>query len=93
LARRSKTDEALAIAEGRQYAVTGAGRMIREAAGLSLGDVARAIGTDAATVYRWENGHKRPSAPFAVAYRDFLEELREIHAAPRRRGGRRKVSA
>jgi DNA-binding transcriptional regulator YiaG len=63
--------------------------MIREDAGLSLSDVARAVGTDAATVYRWESGHKRPSARYAQGYRDLLQELGDLRSALRRHRGTR----
>ena len=62
--------------------------MIREAAGLSMHEVARAIGADPSTVFRWESGERVPSGELAVAYRDFLVELRETYA-----GARRKVPA
>jgi transcriptional regulator with XRE-family HTH domain len=53
--------------------------MIREAAGLSLADVAAACGADASTVFRWESGERRPSGERAVAYAAFLERLRETY--------------
>ncbi len=57
--------------------------MIREAAGLSLAEVGRAIGADPSTIFRWESGERIPSGSLAVAYRDFLEELRETYATSR----------
>jgi DNA-binding transcriptional regulator YiaG len=81
----NRTDFAHALVEARQLAASGAGRMIREAAGLSVAELGRAIGADASTVWRWENGERTPTDVRAVAYRDFLVELRDT--------GRRKVPA
>lgn len=75
---------ALLIAEGRQYATTGAGRMIRQAADLTLAEIATACQTDAAAVYRWETGEHRPRGEFAARYALIIRSLRDQHA-PRRR--------
>ncbi len=40
----------------------GAGREVRERAGLSVGELARIIGVDVATLSRWERGRTRPRA-------------------------------
>jgi DNA-binding XRE family transcriptional regulator len=81
---------ALAVTEARQLAASGAGQMIREAAGLSLAELGAAIGVDASTIFRWEEGSRRPFGENAVGYRDFLRQLREVHAAPLRGGGRKR---
>lgn len=80
----------LAVIEARQLAASGAGQMIREASGLSLAELGAAIGVDASTIFRWEEGSRRPFGGNAVAYRDFLKRLREVHAAPLQRGGRKR---
>jgi DNA-binding transcriptional regulator YiaG len=85
---RRRTDHALALVEARQLASSGAGRMIREASNLSLAELGRAVGADASTIYRWETQERTPTGDLAVAYRDFLIELRETYAT-----GRRKVPA
>jgi len=40
----------------REMIAGGTVRTIREAAGLSLGDVGRALGVSRSTVFRWEHG-------------------------------------
>lgn len=54
-------------------------RRIREAAGLSMREVARALNVDVMTVSRWEGG-VRPRAEHAVAYRELLDALEEIES-------------
>jgi DNA-binding transcriptional regulator YiaG len=81
---RQAANYALSIVAARQLAVSGAGQMIREAAGLSLAEVGAACGVDASTVFRWEEGTRRPSGQRAVDYAAFLERLREAHTRPRR---------
>lgn len=72
----AKTDHAAALARGRQLAASGVGRMIREAAGLTLAEVAAAVGdVDPSAVYRWEVGQRRPSGERATAYADLLDRL------------------
>lgn len=83
----SRTEFAHALIEARQLAASGAGRMIREAAGLSLAELGRAIDVDPSAIWRWEHGERSPTGVHAVRYRDFLVELRETYAA------RRKVPA
>jgi transcriptional regulator with XRE-family HTH domain len=81
-----KSARALAIVEGRQLAATGMGNWIRTSAGLSLREVARAVDVDVAAVWHWEAGSKRPSPENAIAYRNFLNELRDAQmGAPRAR--------
>jgi transcriptional regulator with XRE-family HTH domain len=74
----------LAAVEARRL-ITGAGRMIRESAGLSLADVAAVLEVDASTVWSWEHNTKRPTVANAVAYAELLEKLRTAYASPRRR--------
>ena len=81
--RSTGTDFAHALVEARQLAASGAGRMIREAAGLSLAELGRAIDVDPSAVWRWENGERTPTGVYAVRYRDFLVELRETDRARR----------
>jgi DNA-binding XRE family transcriptional regulator len=61
--------------------------MIREAAGLSNAELARAIDVDPSTCFRWESGERIPTGPYAIRYAVFLGELRDVYAA------RRKVPA
>lgn len=50
---------------------------LRKAAGLSLQDVADAIGVTATTVFYWETGQRNPSARHIDAYMCALDTLRE----------------
>ncbi len=74
--------KALALAEARSYARNGYGRDVRIAVGLSLADVAGAIGVSAATVYRWETGKYRPAGTAALAWVKLVDAL-----AARQSGG------
>jgi DNA-binding transcriptional regulator YiaG len=58
-------------------------RAIREAAGVSMTPVARALGVSVQTVWNWETGRRRPSTEHLQAYVDVLELLeREGAEAP-----------
>lgn len=62
-------------------------KKIREGAGASLRDVAKALGVSPAAVHRWEGG-KKPGArtlgaspgPLTAAYAALLEELKRLAA-------------
>lgn len=51
-------------------------RRVREAAGLSLTDVAPAIPADYSTVARWERGERVPRGRAALRYAQLIERLR-----------------
>lgn len=51
-------------------------KQIRLRAGLSTRDVATALGVDAMSVNRWENGTVRPRLEHAIAYRELLDALK-----------------
>lgn len=63
------------LARVRQLCATGEGRRIREGGRLSLGEVARAIGTSATTVWRWEHLERTPRGELALQYLQLLEQL------------------
>jgi DNA-binding transcriptional regulator YiaG len=65
----------LAIAKARQLSNSGTGRLLREAAGLNRYELARAIGVDPSTIFRWESGERRPRGDWALRYVNFLEKL------------------
>ncbi len=73
---------ALALADARSYARSGHGRDVRVSAGLSLADVAGAIGVSTATVHRWETGKYRPAGAAALAWGRLIDAL-----AARQTGG------
>ncbi len=54
---------------------SGAARSIRIAAGLSLGEVAKAVGVSPTTVLRWENRQRIPQGEPGVAYGRLLVAL------------------
>jgi transcriptional regulator with XRE-family HTH domain len=67
------------LIEGRALAATGRGREIRERAGLSRAELARAAGVSAAAVSRWEDGKRTPTGESAIAYARALRRIaREV---------------
>jgi transcriptional regulator with XRE-family HTH domain len=71
------SEQLLDLVEVRALAKSGRALRIRTAAGLSLADVAGAIGTTAATVNRWERGERRPYGEPALRYGALLAALRD----------------
>jgi transcriptional regulator with XRE-family HTH domain len=76
--------ELVKIAKARDHAVSGAGRLIRLSAGISLREMARSIGVDASTLFRWERSERRPTGAAAGRWVDELTHLAE-RQQPRRR--------
>lgn len=75
-------DALVDLTRTRDLLRTGAARIVRVNAGLSLGEVATSLGVQPSTVMRWENGSRVPRGEAAVTYGRLLEQLME-------RGGRR----
>lgn len=71
-------DEALTVAQVRADLRSGRARAIRERAKLSQADVARALGTDAPTVSRWETGQCPPRRKYALELARLLWELDKL---------------
>jgi len=63
------------IARGRRLAASGEGRSLREAAGLSLSDLAPDIGVDSGTLSRIERGLSTPRAGTAERYAAVLDRI------------------
>lgn len=63
------------LALARRLAADGTARQLRQAAGLSLYDVARDLGVGAGTVSRWETHQRVPRGDAAVRYAGLLAEL------------------
>lgn len=63
------------LARAKALVRSGAGRTVRQAAGLSLAEVGTALGVDPSTVYRWETGERHPRGERALAYADVLRRL------------------
>jgi transcriptional regulator with XRE-family HTH domain len=62
----------------RRALADGTARRLREAAGLSLADVARPAGVTAATISRWESGTRTPRAEQALRYAAVLKALQAV---------------
>jgi DNA-binding transcriptional regulator YiaG len=71
----TKTDQLLELVTVRDMAKSGRALEIRTAAGLSLSDLAGAIGVAAPTVQRWEQGVRRPYGDAALRYGALLDAL------------------
>jgi transcriptional regulator with XRE-family HTH domain len=69
----SSPDELVRVARARELA--GVGRLVRERAGLTLGEVAHVVGCSPSTIIRWERGEMRPAGARAVRYADLIEGL------------------
>jgi DNA-binding transcriptional regulator YiaG len=66
--------EARAMKRFHRLVQTGRMEEIREAAGLTQSDVARALGVEQSTVWRWEAGERRPRPRHALAVLELLDE-------------------
>lgn len=73
--------EVLKLARVRRLAREGIARRVRLDAGLSLADVAEAVGVAVATLSRWEHGVRRPTGEPALRYADLLAQLERVGAA------------
>jgi transcriptional regulator with XRE-family HTH domain len=71
----------LLIARARRLSVTGEARKLREQAGLSLREVADAIGASPSALWRWENAQRTPRGAAAVAWGELLRDLDPVGAA------------
>ena len=65
------------VAETRRLVASGAPRSIREAAHLSLDEVAASVGVSASAVCRWELGQRLPRGDAALRYGRLLRRLME----------------
>jgi transcriptional regulator with XRE-family HTH domain len=68
-------DDVLTLVRVRKLAASGRARSIRLAAGLSLYDIAGAIGSTASTVQRWELGDRRAYGDAALRWCALLDAL------------------
>lgn len=66
------------LVEAREAASTGSGADIRELAGLTQSELARAVRVTPSTVNRWESGGRRPTGDAALRYGRVLRRLAEI---------------
>jgi DNA-binding transcriptional regulator YiaG len=65
------------LVEARRLASSGEAHAIRVACGLSLKDIADAIGRTPASVSRWEAGSTTPYGPAARHYGRLIADLRD----------------
>ena len=67
--------DASQLATVRALAASGTARSIRLEARLSLSEVADQIGVSTSTVFRWEQGQRKPKGQPALRYGALLAEL------------------
>jgi transcriptional regulator with XRE-family HTH domain len=75
-------EDTVELAELRRLVSSGAARGVREAARLSLSEIAGAIGVSAASVSMWERGKTRPTGAQALRYHRLLLDLDAFQAVP-----------
>jgi transcriptional regulator with XRE-family HTH domain len=63
------------LARARTLATSGAGLRQRTSAGLSLREVAQAVGVSPSTLWRWERGERAPRGKAAIAWASLLSDL------------------
>jgi DNA-binding transcriptional regulator YiaG len=74
----AQTAQLLRLAEVRAAVSSGEARRLREAADLSISEIARACGVDQSTVWRWERGARKPRGEAALKYGELINELRHL---------------
>lgn len=75
----------LLLAAARRYASTGTGKSIRQANGLSMAEIAEAVGVAEPTIWRWEEGKSRPRGnAAAIRWADLLQQLSTVAKTPAR---------
>lgn len=67
----------LRLARVRAVVVSGEARRLRQAARLSISEIASECGVDQSTVWRWENGTRLPRGESALRYGELIDSLRE----------------
>lgn len=68
-------EELEALARVRALCRSGAAKAVRQANDLSLGEIAPEIGVSQSTIFRWENGERRPTGEAALRYLALLDRL------------------
>ena len=68
------------VARVRSLFASGDARRLRESASLSLEDVARAVGVNRSSIYRWESGETRPSRDEAIRAGALFAALKRVGA-------------
>ncbi len=83
------SSDLLALRDVRSLARSGGARAIRQAAGLSLSEVADVVGVSTVTVYRWEVGERSPRGAPALSYKNLLDVLSGAGGKSKRGGSKR----
>jgi DNA-binding transcriptional regulator YiaG len=65
------------VRAGRRMPSPETARVIRRAAGVSQDRMARELGVDRITLYRWENGLARPRPDARAKWQAMLEQLQQ----------------
>lgn len=65
----------LRLTDARRHAADGSGRAIRLAAGVSMREVAEAIGATESRLSRWETGKVRPKGEVGARWAALLADL------------------
>jgi transcriptional regulator with XRE-family HTH domain len=88
-------ERAQLIAAAREWASSGAARIVRQAAGMSVREMAELVGVSPHTIGRWENRITRPRGNPGARYGDVLRTLMDPnwHLARREHGPERDRAA
>ena len=70
-----KPEDLVVLTRTRALTESGLARSIRLGAGLSLTEVAQAVGVSISTVHRWENAERKPTREQAVRYGRLLMDV------------------
>jgi DNA-binding transcriptional regulator YiaG len=69
------TTSAERLARARHIAASGEARRCRQQAGVTLHEIAEDLGVNTMTVWRWENGKRRPRGEAALKYVALIDKL------------------
>ncbi|GAC1569985.1 MAG: hypothetical protein NVS3B18_01680 [Candidatus Dormibacteria bacterium] len=75
LANTEASSELIARVRGSQLPAPSQRKRIRDAAGVTLREMAQELGVTPMTVFRWERGSSKPIMSNALAYRKLLDAL------------------
>ena len=79
-------DDLQLLIEARSAAASGTGRRLREAAGLTQGELAGLLGMDPSALSCWESGLRRPRGGAALRWARALRMFRQNDPAVVREG-------
>lgn len=73
--------ELVLLTRARRLARSGEAQALRLAAGLSLREVADAVGISHSNLWRWEAGQRAPRGAAAIAWAQLLDQLAAAQSA------------